>query len=154
MATQAMQLYNTAKKNIASRVAAETVDWVGDTVKLALFTSASNCATLTNVDFADLTNEVAAVNGYVAGGVAITGKALTLVGDNIQFQGSKASFTAAGGSITARFAVLYSDTPTNKTLLSVSLLDDTPANVVINDGITFDATPAATGWFIDDIQNV
>lgn len=154
MATQALQLYDTSKLNIASRVAAAEIDWVNDTIKVALFQSTSNAATLSNVDFGDLTNEVAAVNGYVAGGFAVTAKSLTLAGDIVQFQGSKVTITPAGGSITSRFAVLYSDTPTNKSLLGVSLLDDTPADVVMSDGVPFDLSPAATGWFTDDIQNV
>ena len=76
-----------------------------DTLKMALFLSTSNIGAASTT-FAGVTNEHAAANGYTAGGVSVTG---VLAGTTtVTFSGSaNATWTASGGSIVARFAVLY-----------------------------------------------
>jgi hypothetical protein len=51
----------------------------------------------------------------------------------VTFDTSDASWTAAGGTITARFAVLYDNTSTNKDLVAYCILDSAPADVSISD---------------------
>lgn len=103
----------------------------GSSFKVALFTSASNIST-TSTTYAGLTNEVANANGYTTGGIAVT---LALVGTTsvaVSFS-SNPVWTASGGSITARFAVLYK---VSGDVLCFVLLDSTPADVVATAGNT------------------
>ncbi len=154
MAVQAVQLYNTAKLRLyISTPAAQAINWDTDTIRMALFTSASNAATLSNTDFGDLTNEVSG-NGYTAGGETLANTSITLVGDTVEFRSDPVTFNATGGNIVARFAVIYSDTPADNSVIGVFLLDDTPGDVTITDGIPFELRPeTGTAWFVDDIQN-
>ena len=114
----------------------DTTNW-----KLALFQSTSNCNTLgvgTGI-YTDLTNEVANANGYLTGGVAVTGITYNQTAGVATFDCDNAAWTASGGSITARFAVLYKNATVNsivKPLYCVCLLDVTPADVTVTDGNT------------------
>lgn len=66
----------------------------------------------TNQVKADLT-EIAAGNGYTAGGATVT-MSVTVSGGVAKITGANAVFTASGGSIGPfRYAVLYNDTPTS-----------------------------------------
>jgi len=112
----------------------DTTNW-----KLALFQSTSNCNTLgvgTGV-YADLTNEVANGNGYLTGGVDVTGITYGQTAGTATFDCDNAAWTASGGPITARFAVLYKNATVNsivKPLYCVCLLDVAPADVTVTDG--------------------
>lgn len=127
----------------------DTTNW-----KCALFLSTSNCNTLgvgTNV-YADLTNEHANANGYTTGGVAITGVTWTNAAGVITFDCNDLApgWTAAGGSMVFRFAVIYKNATVNtivKPLLCVSLVDTTPADVTIVNGNTYGITMNASGLF-------
>jgi len=54
---------------------------------------------------------------------------------------------AAGGSITARFAVIYDDSHASKQAVCVSLLDTTPADLTATAGNTLTVTQPAEGLF-------
>lgn len=57
---------------------------------------------------ADITSEIAAGNGYTAGGIALTGVALTQANGTVKFTSAQAVWTAAGGSIPAwRYGYIY-----------------------------------------------
>lgn len=124
----------------------DTTNW-----KAALFTSASNANTLSGSEvYADLTNEVANGSGYLTGGVAIAGQSLANASGTITFDANDVSWTASGGSLTFRYAVIYKNATVNsiiKPLLCVSLLDTTPANIVVNDGNTYSLVMNASGLF-------
>lgn len=147
MAAGKFKLYDLAKKYIGDGThdLDDTTNW-----KIALFLSTSNANTLsvgTNV-YGDLTNEHANANGYTTGGVALSGVTWTNSGGTISFACSTPTpWTASGGSITARFAVIYRNATVNsivKPLLCVCLLDTTPADVTATTGNTFTITmPAA-----------
>jgi hypothetical protein len=109
-----------------------------DAMQVALFLSTSNAgsAALVNAKYATLTNEVAAANGYATGGVAVAPATYSQTAGTATFDTADASWTAAGGSITARFAVLYDNTATNKDLIAYCLLDSTPADVTVTTGNT------------------
>lgn len=119
---------------------------------MALFLSTSNCNTLsvgTGV-YGDLTNEHAAANGYSTGGIALTGEVWTDASGTETFDCNDVVWTASGGSIVARFAVIYCNATVNsivKPLLCVSLLDTTPANVTATDGNTLTIVINASGVF-------
>lgn len=126
-------IYNNAK----ARLADGTMDLDSHSFKVALFQSTSNCgdATLVSALYGSLTNQVASANGYVTGGVAVPAT-WTQAAATMTFDTANAGWTASGGSIVARYAVMYDDTATNKDLLCYCLLDSAPADVVVSDGNT------------------
>lgn len=88
----------------------------------------------TNTVKADLT-EIAAGNGYTAGGTAVTITSSAQSAGVYKLVGNDVVFTASGGAITAfRYAVLYNDTATNDELIGWW---DYGASVTVNDGETF-----------------
>lgn len=123
-------------------------------MQMALFQSTSNADTLsvgTGV-FGDLTNEAATSGGYPAGGTALTGETWTHSGGTATFDCDNVVWTVSGGgSITARFAVIYVNATVNgivKPLVCVSLLDTTPADVTATgDGNTFTVEINPSGVF-------
>jgi len=149
MAAGKFKLYDFAKKYIGDGThdLDVTTNW-----KAALFLSTSNANTLsvgTGI-YGDLTNEHANANGYTTGGVAITGVTWTRSGATLTWDINDPVWTASGGSIIARFAVIYMNATVNtivKPLLCVSLLDTTPADVTTTTGNTFTLTINASGVF-------
>ncbi len=119
------------------------------TFKMALFTSASNANTLSvSKALADLTNEVANANGYTTGGVTLTGVTWTNSAGLETFTSGNALWTASGGSITARFAVVYKSGTFGgivNPIICVCLLDTTPADVSVADGQQLQVTINASG---------
>ena len=80
-----------------------------DTLKIAL-TDAAPVAT--NDIFTDIT-DLAAGNGYTAGGTALTNPAGTISTATVTLAADQCVFTASGGSIAQfRYAVLYDSTAT------------------------------------------
>lgn len=118
-----------------------TFDIDSDTFRVALVTSTSNIGASTTT-WAGVTNEVANGNGYTTGGIAVT---LVLSGTTsvtASFS-SNPTWTASGGSIVARWAVLYE---LGGDVLCYVLLDNTPADVTTTNGnsltIDSDGSPA------------
>lgn len=109
-----------------------TFDIDTDTWKMALLLSTSNIGAASTT-YAGLTNEHANANGYTTGGIAQT---LTLSGTTTVTTKASASptWTASGGSIVARFAVIYE---VSGNVLCYALLDSTPADVTTTTGNTF-----------------
>lgn len=119
-----------------------TFDLDTDTFKMALFLSTSNIGAASTT-YAAATNEHANANGYTTGGIAIT---LTLAGTTtvtVDIQ-TDPVWTAAGGPITARFAVIYE---VAGSILCYALLDSTPADVTATDGNTLTVAANASGVF-------
>lgn len=119
-----------------------TFDLNTDTFKMALFLSTSNIGA-SSTTFAGVTNEHAAANGYTAGGAAIT---LSLSGTTTVTVdiSSDPVWTASGGSITARFAVIYE---VSGNVLCYALLDSAPADVTATTGNTLTVAANASGVF-------
>lgn len=119
-----------------------TFDIDTDSYKIALFLSTSNIGAASTT-YAGVTNEHANANGYTTGGIAIT---LSLAGTTTVTVTTATSmvWTAAGGSITARFAVVYE---VAGNVLCYCLLDSTPADVTATDGNTLTITMNASGTF-------
>jgi hypothetical protein len=119
-----------------------TFDLDTDTWKMALFLSTSNIGAASTT-YAGVTNEHANGNGYTTGGIAIT---LTLSGTTtvtVDIQ-TDPVWTASGGSIVARFAVIYE---VGGRVLCYCLLDSTPANVTATTGNTLTVAANASGVF-------
>lgn len=119
-----------------------TFDIDTDSFKCALFLSTSNIGS-GSTTYAGLTNEHAAANGYATGGIAVT---LTLSGTTTVTCdiSSDPVWTASGGSITARFAVIYE---VGGDVLCYALLDSAPADVTATDGNTLTVAANASGVF-------
>lgn len=119
-----------------------TFDIDSDTWKMALFLSTSDIGA-TETTYAGVTNEHANNNGYTTGGIAIT---LTLAGTTTVTVdiGTDPVWTASGGSITARFAVIYE---VSGNVLCYATLDSTPADVTATDGNTLTVAANASGVF-------
>ena len=112
-----------------------------DTFKVALFLSTSNIGAASTT-YAGLTNEHANANGYTTGGAATT---CTLSGTTtVTAAFTNVSWTAAGGSIVARFAVLYE---VGGNVLGYCLLDSTPADKTVPDGEIFEVRFHTNGFF-------
>src|SRR3989304_1259292 len=119
-----------------------TFDIESDTWNMALFLSTSNIGA-TSTTYAGVTNEHANNNGYTTGGIAV---ALTLAGTTTVTVDITTDpvWTASGGSIIARFAVIYE---VGGDVLAYSLLDNTPADVTATTGNTFTVAANASGVF-------
>ena len=130
-----------------------TIDMDGDTFKVALYTSASNAATITNGDKAALTNEVANANGYTTGGNTLASVTWSQTSGTVTFDSADTVWTASGGSIVARYAVIYSDTSITDKLVAFSLLDNTPGDITVTDGNTLTIQMNASGIFTGSATN-
>jgi hypothetical protein len=119
-----------------------TIRVAADTFKMALFLSTSNIGAASTT-FAGVTNEHAANNGYSAGGISVD---LTLAGTTTVTAdiATDPVWTASGGSIVARFAVIYE---VAGNVLCYCLLDSAPANVTATDGNTLTVAAHASGVF-------
>lgn len=115
-----------------AEAAAEGVhNLASDTLKVALTNTAPSASA--DTVFADIT-EIAAGNGYTAGGVTATVDSSTLSGGVYTLTLSNVSWTASGGDIaTNRYPVLYNDTAASKPLIAFA---DLGASAVIANGNT------------------
>lgn len=100
--------------------------------------------------FADVGNEIAAGNGYTAGGAALPNDALTLTGGSVKFSGDGIEWTAAGGSIPGwRYGVVRAVGTFNgkvDPIVGYFLGDAAPADIpatTVGNKLTF--TPNAAG---------
>lgn len=120
-----------------------TFDLDTDTFLVALFLSTSNIGAASTT-YAGLTNEHANANGYTTGGVSIG--PLTLSGTTTVTVDDPADvvWTASGGPITARYAVLYES---GGRVLCYHLLDNAPADVTATSGNTLTIQFNASGIF-------
>jgi hypothetical protein len=110
---------------------------------VALFLSTSNIGA-SSTTYAGLTNEHANANGYTTGGIsygalALSGTTTVTVDDALD-----AVWTASGGSITARYAVIYES---GGRVLCYCLLDSTPADITATTGNTLTVALSASGIF-------
>lgn len=143
------KVYEAAKLAYANSL----IDFDSHTFRIGLFLSTSNAddLTLANAFLADFTNQHAGAFGYtqVAEGV---GKLVTLTtarsGGTVTIdETTNPSWTAAGGPITARFAVIFDDSHASNIAVCVSVLDTAPADVTATDTNTFTITMNVAGLF-------
>jgi hypothetical protein len=147
MAAGTWTVFDSAKEYIGDG----TIDMDTDTLKVALFTSTA-AFTSGSITTYSTANEVAAGNGYAAGGVTVTGATVTYSGSTAKYGAgaSTASWTASGGSIVARYAVLYKSGTANgvtNPVIAFVLLDNTPANVTVTAGNVLAIATPTNGFF-------
>ncbi len=146
MAADKWLVYDSYKEHISGTIQHDGAS--PDTLKMALFQSSSDALTLTETIFGGLTNEVAAGSGYTAGGETMTTVTWGDTAGTTTLDSDDVSWTAAGGSIVARMAVIYANVTRNTfvdPLVCVSLLDNTPADVTATDGNILAVTINASG---------
>lgn len=120
-----------------------TFDIDSDTFNMALFLSTSDLGAASTT-YAGVSNEHANANGYLTGGITCAG--LTLAGTTTVTVDVTTDpvWTAAGGSIVARFAAIYE---VAGNILCYCLLDSTPADVTVTTGNTLTVAAHASGVF-------
>lgn len=103
-------VYNNAKLELLKG----TFDLSADTIKAALVSSSYTPNIDTHTTYADITNEVANGNGYTTGGNTLDTPTATVDNTNDLAVFDAADETWSAASFTARGAVLYSTTNSNK----------------------------------------
>lgn len=133
MAAGPLIIPNKAKLNIES---ATNILNPANTFKMALVTSAltPNDGDAGNEVWADVSaNEIAAGNGYTAGGATLASVTLTQVGGTVKFSTGNGSWTASGTGIPAwRYGYIYAVGTFNgkvNPIVGHFLGDATPADV-------------------------
>jgi hypothetical protein len=126
MAAGAWTATNATRTNVSNGVFLDA-----DSYKIALVTNASNIGA-GSTTFAGVTGEVAGGTGYTAGGNAVT---LSRTGTTsvVLSLTAPTAWTASGGSIVARYGVLYE---VGGNVVAYFLLDSTPADVTVTTGNT------------------
>ena len=142
------KLYEAAKLAIANG----DIHFDTDAFEIALFLSTSNCDTLSGTTgLSNLTNQHSTANGYTQADGAAAGEVLTVTSGNtsgtIKIDGNNPVWTASGGSIVARFAVIIDGTHPSDQAIAVCLLDTAPADVTATTGNTLTLTMNASGMF-------
>ena len=144
MASGKWKMYESAKLALANG----EIDFNTHAFKINLYLSTSNADTLTaaTIDqLSDITNQVATANGYTQNAKAVTISTANSSGTITIDETTNPVWTASGGPITARFAVIYDDTHASDMPCFVCLLDTAPADVTATDGNTLTITMNASG---------
>jgi hypothetical protein len=125
---------------------APNIDYLSDTIKVSLHTSTMAPDQDTWVFKSSLTNEVASGNGYTTGGATLANKTLGYTaGTNvIKFSADAVAWTSS--TITARYAVIYDDTPATDATKPLLGYVDFGADVISTNG-TFTITWDGAGIF-------
>jgi len=141
MAVGAWTVYDQFSYKLGTKV----INLASDTIKIALYQSTSNVGSksLATATYAASTNEVSG-SGYTAGGQTTAATWVNSSGTET-FDCADVSWTASGGNIVARYAVIYDSTTGD--LIAYSLLDTTPADVTISSGSTLQLQINAAGVF-------
>lgn len=137
-----LTFYNSFREYIADG----TIDLDTHTFKVMLVASGYTPSTAHTVK-ADVTNELSTANGYTAGGATLGSVAWGHSGGTATFDAADTVWTASGGSIVARYAVIYDDTAASDELVCYILLDTTPADVTTTAGNTLTLQWNGSGIF-------
>jgi len=110
--------------NFAGSLGKKEQQLLNDTIKVMLCTNLYTPDQDAHDYKNDVTNEVAAGNGYTAGGATLGGKTLTYDGPSNTWKFDANDVVWSASTITARYAVLYDDTPaTDATKPLIGYLD-------------------------------
>ena len=127
-----------------------TFDLNTNTFVVTLHTSSYTPSASTHTVSADLTNELSTANGYTSGGATLGSVVWTRTGATVKFDAADTVWTASGGSIVARYAVIRKDGTANaivSPLIAYILLDTTPADVTATAGNPLTLAWNASGIF-------
>ncbi len=126
---------------------APNIDWLSDTLKMALTTSSYSVSQDADDFWNDVVANEVSGTGYTANGTTLTTPALTYTGGTnvIKFDSDDASW--ASSTITARYGVLYDRTPATDATRPLIMYIDFGADQSSNNGtfaIQFNAAGIAT----------
>lgn len=102
------------------------IDYLSDTIKVALHTSTYTPVQDTHEFFSSATNELAGGSGYTAGGATLASKTVTYdsATNKVVFDAADVTWTASGGNIGPfRYGVIYKDTGTGSTSPLIAYVD-------------------------------
>ncbi len=141
MAASAWVIYNEAKKYIGTG----DIDLNAATLRIGLYTSASNAATATISRLDQVTNEVTESNGYSSSGKALTYTwTVGASASEYRLDATAVIWTATGGSIAnIKYAVIFQEgaSANARKLLCYSTLSTSQFTVTIGNTLTL-STPA------------
>lgn len=123
-----------------------TFDMDLDTFKVALTTNTYSPSIATHSVYADITNELATASGYTNGGATLGSVTWAKSGSTTTFDAADPSWTASGGSLVFRKAVIYKSGTANahvSPLVCYCILDS--ADITITDTNTFTIQLNASG---------
>lgn len=120
-------------------------DMENDEFCLVLCTSTYTPDADADVEYADISNELATNYGYVSGGEIITAQTWTLDSGVVTFDGDDIIWTAVGGAIgPARYGVIFNNTHPDKLLVGYI---DFSSNKTAGEGAEFKIEFPSTGIF-------
>lgn len=122
------------------------IDFLADTIKVQLHTSAYTPNQDTHDYQNDLTNEVANGNGYTTGGVTLTSKTNSSSTNVVTFDSADPQWTSSGSGFTARRLVMLDTTPGTSTTNPLILWSDFGQDETASGGGTFTYQVNASGW--------
>ena len=126
MSASAFTILNTAKKKLVDG----TFDLDTHTWKVALLTAAVSLTAATTVDtYGEITSQVANGGGYTTGGATLTSVTVNASGGTVTFDAADVTWN---GTITAKYAVIYSDTATSKDILGYVDLDTASGSATVS----------------------
>lgn len=141
MAASAWVIYNEAKKYLMQG----DIDLNAATLRMGLFTSASNAATATLSRLDEVTNEVTEANGYSSSGKALTYTWATgASASEMRLDATAVIWTATGGNIAnIKYAVIFQEgaSANARKLLCYSQLSTAQFTVTTGNTLTI-STPA------------
>ncbi len=126
-----------------------TIDLDSDSFKVTLHTSSYTPSTAHTI-YSNLTNELSTANGYTNGGAALASVTWNRSSGTVTFDAADTTWTASGGSIVARYAVIRKDGTMGgivSPLIAYILLDTTPADVTATTGNPLTLAWNASGIF-------
>jgi hypothetical protein len=103
-----------------------SIDYLSDTIKVALVTSSYSPSQDTHETFADITNELGTGNGYTAGGATLSSKTTIYNAptNTTVHDAADANWTASGGTIGPfHYAIVYKSTGTAATSPLIGYVD-------------------------------
>ena len=130
--------------NTRTYILDNTIDMDTDTFRMILVLSTSNLGAASDT-YTNLTNEHAEANGYLQTGVSMTTLDLTGTTTVTVDDAADVVWTAAGGSITAKWAAIYSSTA--DAILCYCLLESGGADVTATTGNTLTVALHGSGIF-------
>lgn len=133
--------------NMLLKALNKEIDYDSDTIKIMLCTSSYTPDQDSHIYKSSVGNEVASGNGYTTGGAALANKSIgyTTATNVIKIDADDVVWSTS--TITARYAVIYDDTPSTDATKPLIAYIDFGADVVSSAGsftITFDAGGIST----------
>jgi len=135
---------------LAKSLADKTTDLDSDTLKVALFSAYTYAATHQFLSDALAAGTQSSGTGYTSGGATLGSVTWTRSGDVYTLDAADTSWNATGGSLAAKYAIIYDSTPASdatRTLIGYVNLDGAAGTLTATDAnfaITWNASGILT----------